>query len=79
MDYSKWTTNEGVVLDIKDMTKEHILNCVRMIKRSKWLDTMERYDTVPNPRPRFVVNYERYEPYLEVFEGELKRRSGEAL
>jgi hypothetical protein len=74
MDYTKWTTNNNEVLDIKDMTDKHIQNCIKMIKRSKWLDAMERYDTVPEPPPKYVVNYELYAPYLKVFKKELDNR-----
>lgn len=73
MDYTKWETNEGNVLEIKDMTTLHIQNCIKMIKRSKYLDVMEHYDTVPEPRPNYV-DYKQYQPYLKVFEDELQKR-----
>lgn len=73
MDYTKWETNDGNILDIKDMTVKHIINCIKMIERSKWLDIMEKYDTVPIPAPRYV-DYELYKPYLDVFKEELLRR-----
>lgn len=73
MDYSVWETNYGELIHIKDMTTKHIQSCIKMIKRSKWLDVMEHYDTVPNPPPRYV-DYKQYQPYLKMFEDELKGR-----
>ena len=74
VDYSKWETKEGNSIDIFEMTTEHIKNCIKMIKRSKYLDVMERYDTVPEPRPRYV-DYDEYSPYLNIFKKELENRN----
>lgn len=74
MDYSIWKTHDGILINIKDMSTEHIKNCIKMIKRSRFLDVMERYDTVPEPPPRYIVNYKEYVPYLKVFEEELWNR-----
>jgi len=35
---------------------------------------MERYDTVPEPPPRYVVDYDQYKPYLNTFTKELETR-----
>lgn len=74
MDYSIWKTLDNKHLKISEMTTEHIKNCVKMIKRSKYLDVMERYDTVPEPPPRYVVDYDQYKPYLKTFKNELETR-----
>lgn len=74
MNYQIWGTHNGELINIKDMTTEHIQNCIKMIKRSKFLDIMEHYETLPEPPPRYVVDYELYKPYLESFKKELASR-----
>ena len=74
MDYSVWITLDNKHLKISEMTTDHIKNCIKMIKRSKFLDVMERYDTVPEPPPRYVVDYDQYKPYLNIFKNELETR-----
>ena len=74
MDYSVWVTLDGKRLNIAEMTTDHFKNCIKMIKRSKFLDVMERYDTVPEPPPRYVVDYDQYKPYLDIFKNELETR-----
>jgi len=74
MDYSVWITLDNKHLKISEMTIDHIKNCIKMIKRSKFLDVMERYDTVPEPPPRYVVDYDQYKPYLKTFKNELETR-----
>jgi len=64
-DYTKWKTKDGIELEIKDMTREHIMNCVAMI-------------ALQNPKlgtPTYEdLNYDVFEPYLVVFKNELMKR-----
>lgn len=73
LNYSIWETHDKALINIENMTTEHIQNCIKMIKRSKYLDVMERYNTVPEPPSRYV-DYKKYKPYLNVFKKELERR-----
>ena len=74
MDYSKWKTKEGNFIDIHDMSIEYIENCIKIIKRSKYLNVMERYDTLPEYPIRYV-DYNQYKQYLKIFNNELKSRN----
>lgn len=74
MDYSVWKSSDNNVLKISEMTTEHIKNCIKMIRRSKFLDAMERYDTLPEYHHQRYVDYELYKPYLKVFKSELETR-----
>lgn len=75
MDYSIWKTYNGDILNIKDMSPEHMKNCINMIKRSKnGIPKIDIYEELPEPQRFYVDNYDLYKPYLEIFADELQSR-----
>lgn len=71
MNYLLWKTTSGKILKISEMSTEHILNCIKMIERSKHVVNI---DLNEEPREEYVVNYNEYKPYLKVFKEELEKR-----
>ena len=42
-----WTTREGKQIRIRDMTTQHIKNCLRMLERGIWSqDKKEKYEAL---------------------------------
>lgn len=71
-DYNIWITCNGTKLKVSEMTDTHIKNCIKMIERSVYRDNF--YDEDINIKGCVMVDYEEYEPYLEIFEEELNKR-----
>lgn len=68
-DYSKWETQKGEILLIKDMTTSHIINCMNMITRSY----LHQYTNLPTLDVYWTCSFGQ--GYLNYFSKELKRRS----
>lgn len=71
MDYTKWTSKNGSVCEIKDMSTKHIRNCMYMLIRSinKDFDN-DGKDTFDN-----LWTEEHAQPYLDTFYYELVNRN----
>jgi len=81
-----WTTKDGKQIPVKEMTTQHIKNCINMLKRNGFIShsTLACYLTDPGPlgdmaqlqfeREQDVVFEAPVTYMLDVFEKELKER-----
>lgn len=70
MDYTKWETEDGIILNIKDMTTDHIKNCISFIKKeSKKIHHVGAIECLHG----WFVKYGQI--YIDSFEKELESRA----
>lgn len=69
-----WTTKNGEEIKIKDMTSQHILNCIKCIEEGRINFIINMGWAEDNDYQEFEEDTERKEQWIKIFNNELKRR-----
>ncbi|MFR8144773.1 MAG: hypothetical protein ACLU84_06835 [Clostridia bacterium] len=69
-----WTTQNGDEIKVKDMTSQHILNCIKCIEEGRINFIINMGWAEENDYQEFDEDTERKEQWIKIFNNELKRR-----
>lgn len=75
--YTEWTTKDGRIIPVTQMSVSHIKNCIRMLENDKpafpCMFTENAQESAEIEYNNFI---EHIDTWIEVFENELKSREG---
>ncbi len=72
-----WTTQNDTKIKVKDMTIQHIRNCIRCLEEGRINFIINMGWAEDNDYQEFDEDTEEKERWLRIFDNELKRRLGE--
>ncbi len=68
-----WETKDGIKIKVKDMTTQHILNCIKCIEEGRINFIINRW-AEDNDFQMYDEDTETKERWIEIFNKELERR-----
>lgn len=72
-----WITSSNTKIKVKDMTIQHIRNCIRCIEEGRITFIINMGWAEDNDYQMYDEDTEKKERWLKLFNNELKRRLGE--
>lgn len=70
-----WTTQNGTKIKVKDMTTQHIKNCIRCIEEGRINFIINMGWAEDNDYQMYDEDTEEKERWIKIFRDELERRS----
>lgn len=70
-----WTTQNGTKIKVKDMTTQHIKNCIRCIEEGRINFIINMGWAEDNDYQMYDEDTEKKEKWIKIFKDELERRN----